>query len=464
MKNFYVLAPAVLALSIASSIGCWAQSASAPGSSPVQSAASDPVLDDAPVTAHLTVERAVEDALTGNPEIRAAVRRLSLAQMKTTTARSLDDPMLMVRDWDTPIRKPWDLNQAQLMVSLQQTIPGKEKRDLRGKIAGDDVEVASDELESLRQEVAASVRETCAALLRNADEMRLHNEQAAVLNQALSATLAEYTTGKVPQADVLRAQMALTRLSEHLIELEEERDGSRAQLNALMGHSPDEAVEIAGSYRTATVLPPIEELERLAIEHRPELAALRKQITKSGDESRLARLAMKPDLTVAAGYMLMPTGSFSRSAYMAELTMNLPSLNRARHDGETKQADAATDVAQAELNARTSTVFLEIRQAEIAEQSAQRRVKLYRDTLLPQAEAAFKASTAAYQNDRGEFTNLIDSQNLLLDIRSDTYKALSEEDTGSAQLERAIGAALPDINPAQSKTVIPNFNIERTSK
>jgi hypothetical protein len=52
----------------------------------------------------------------------------------------------------------------------------------------------------------------------------------------------------------------------------------------------------------------------------------------------------------------------------------------------------------------------------------------------------------------------------LLDIRSDTYKALSEEDTGSAQLERAIGAALPDINPAQSKTVIPNFNIERTSK
>jgi outer membrane protein TolC len=464
VKNFYVLAPAVLALSIASSTGCWGQAASAPDSSPVRSAVSSPAPDAAPVAAQLTVEQAVEDALTGNPEIHAAVRRLSLAQMKTTTARSLDDPMLMVRDWDTPIRKPWDLNQAQLMVSLQQTIPGKEKRELRGKIAGDGVEIASDELESLRQEVAASVREACAALLRNADEMRLHNEQAAVLNQALSAVLAEYTTGKVPQVDVLHAQMALTRLSEHLIELEEERDGSRAQLNALMGRSPDEAVEIAGSYRSPEALPPIEELERLAIEHRPELAALRKQIAKSSDEGQLARLAMKPDLTVAAGYMLMPTGSFSRSAYMAELTMNLPMLNRARHDGETRQADAATDVAQAELDARTSSVFLEIRQAEIAVQSAQHRAKLYRDTLLPQAEAAFKASTAAYQNNRGEFTNLIDSQNLLLDIRSDTYKALSEEDAGSAQLERAIGAALPDIHLAQSNTVIPNFNIERTSK
>ena len=189
----------------------------------------------------------------------------------------------------------------------------------------------------------------------------------------------------------------------------------------------------------------------MAIEHRPELAALRKQIVKSGDQSRLVRLAMKPDITVAAGYMLMPTGSFSRSAYMAELTMNLPSLNRARHDGEAKQADAATDVAQAELDARTSTVFLEIRQAQIAVLSAQRRVKLYRDTLLPQAEAAFKASTTQYQNNRGEFMNLIDSQNLLLDIRSAYYKALSAADAGAAQLELAIGAPLPTSKPPSTE-------------
>ena len=123
--------------------------------------------------------------------------------------------------------------------------------------------------------------------------------------------------------------------------------------------------------------------------------------------------------------------------------MPIPWLNRQRHDGETKQADAATDVARAELDARTSAVFLEIRQAQIEVQSAQKRVKLYRDTLLPQAEAAFKASTAAYQNNRGEFMNLIDSQNLLLDIRTKYFEALSAADAGSAQLERAIGAPLP---------------------
>jgi outer membrane protein TolC len=391
----------------------------------------------------LSVDEAVAEALQANPAIRAAVRGLSLAKLKTTTARSLDDPMLMVRDWSTPLREPWDLNQAQVMFSLQQTFLSKEKRDVRAKVAGDDVEVAASELESMRQEVSANVRKACSDLQRNGDEMKVHDRQSALLKEALAAALAEYTEGKVPQADVLRAQMALTRLTEHLIEIEEDRDNARAELNALLGRRPDEATEIGGSYGGPAELPSMEELERLALEHRPELEAQRVQIAKSKDQGQAVRLGTKPDFTVALGYMLMPTGSVSRSAYMAEMTMNLPRLNRQRHEGEANEADAATAVAQAEMDAEASAVFLEVRQTQIETQAAEKRVKIYRDTLLPQAEASFKATTSAYQNNRGEFQALIDSQNLLLDIETAYYKALSDTDAGIARLERAIGAPLP---------------------
>ena len=433
MKSSYVVAPLLLALSLA----CFGQAE--PSSAP------DPSLPAGPTAAPLSVEDAVAEALQSNPEIRASVRRLSLAQAKTTTAGSLDDPMFMVRDWDTPLRKPWDLNQAQMMFSVQQTFLSKEKRNARSKIAGDDVEAEASDLESTRQEVAAAVRKACADLMRNADQRRLLDRQASLLKEALSATLVQYTTGKVPQADVLRAQMALTRLEEQLIDLDEERDTARAGLDTLLGRRPDEELEIAGNYATARELPPVEELERLAILHRPELAGLRTQIAKSKDEAQTTRLAMKPDFTVALGYMLMPAGSASRNAYMAEMTTNLPWLNRERHEGESKQADAATEVAEAELDARTSAVFLEVQQAKIATLAAEKRVKVYRDTLLPQAEAAFKASTAAYQNNRAEFLTLIDSQNLLLDIQTAYYKASSETDAGIAELERAIGTQVPEI-------------------
>lgn len=390
----------------------------------------------------LTVDQAVAEARESNPSIRAAVRRLALAQSKTATARSLDDPMLMVRDWQTPLRKPWDLNQAQLMFMVQQTFPNREKREMRARLAGDNVEVASEEVETLRQEVAADVRKTCADLKRNADAFKVHDHQAALLKEALAAAMAEYTTGKVPQADVLRAQIAVTRLNEHMIELEQERDSDRAQLNALLGRRPDEPVEISGTYAIPVSLPAMEDLEQAAIEHRPELAALRKQIATAQDESHLARMAMKPDYTVGLGYMLMPTGSTYRNSYMAEFSMNLPRWNRDRHENEARQADAATAVTQSELDMRSNAVFLEVRQAQIDVLAAQKRVKLYRDTLLPQADAAFKAATAAYQNNRAEFAGLIDSQNMLLEIETALYTAEAAVDTGVARLERATGAPL----------------------
>ena len=354
--------------------------------------------------------------------------------------------MLMVRDWDTPLRKPWDLNQAQIMVGVQRSFLSKEKRDAKARIAGDDLDVASSDLEVVRQEIAVEVRKACADLKRIVDEMKLHDRQDSMLKEALAGALAKYTTDKTPQAEVLRAQMAVTRLNEHLVELEEMHDTAAAELNTLLGRQPEAPVEIEGGYAEPINPPSIETLEQTAIQNRPELAALRKEITKGNDNSQMTRLAMKPDFTLAAGYMLMPTGSYARSAYMAEMTMSLPRWNRDRHEGEVKQADAATAVSESELEVRTKSVFLEVRRAQIETQAAERRMKLYRDTLLPQAEATFKASTAAYQNNRGEFQALVESQGLLLDIQDAYYNASAAADKGIAELERAIGAPVPTTN------------------
>ncbi|MGA2850046.1 MAG: TolC family protein [Terracidiphilus sp.] len=439
MKTFRIAAPFVLVLCLS----CFAQSGPGRMDAPANSATG--------AVHSITVEDAVAAALEANPQIHAAVRRLTLAQSKGGTARSLDDPMLMVRDWDTPLRQPWDLNQAQVMLSIQQTFVSKQKRDLRAKVAGDDTEMAASDLESLRQAIAAQVRKECTDLRRNADEMRLHDSESSLMKEALADALAQYSTGRVPQVDVLRAQMAVTRLDEHLIELDQERDTAGAELNALMGRPADEAVEVVGEYSTTAQMPPLDELERLAMEHRPELAGLRKGIGKHQDEAQATRLDMKPDFTAALGYMLMPTGSASRNAYMAELSMNLPSMNRSRHDGEAKQADAATAVAQADLDAKAAAVFLEVRQAQIAIAAAERRTKVYRDTLLPQADASFKAATAAYQNNRAELSMLIESQKLLLDIQTALYQASADRDLGVADLERAIGTALPNTtNPERN--------------
>ena len=390
----------------------------------------------------LSIERATELALRNNPEIKTAVRRVTLADTKTLTAGSLDDPMFMYRDWGTPLKQPWDLNQAQHMFMFQQTFPGEGKRLARTRLGKDNAEVGRSELESLRQDISARVRKSFVDLLRNADEMRLHEKQAALLRDALATATSKYSVGKAPQADVLRAQIVQTKLVDHLIQLEQERDLARAELNTLMGIDPAAPLEIAGEYRHFETPLSIVELEKTAIDHRPELAELRKQVKVGEDEFRLARLAYKPDYTVGLGYMLNPTGSMARNAYMLEVSLNLPWLNREKHDNEIMQADVATEISRDELDARRAVVFLEIESALIRVRSAQRSMKLYRDTLTPQAEATFQAALAAYQNDRSDFLNLIDSQNMLLDVQTSYFKSAAEIDARLADLERAIGAPL----------------------
>jgi outer membrane protein, heavy metal efflux system len=391
---------------------------------------------------HYTIEQATQLALRNNPEIKTAVRQVSLAESKSVTAGSLDDPMFMYRDWGTPLKQPWDLNQAQHMFSLQQTFPGSGKRLARTRIAKDDVEAQREQLESLRQEISAKLRKSFIDLLRNADELRLHNQQAALLHDAVATATSKYTVGKVPQADVLRAQIVETKLTDHLIQLEQERDLARAELNTLMGIDPSTAIKVVGDYRPAAKLPGIVELEQMAVAHRPELAGMRDQVKTADDQTRLAKLAYKPDYTVALGYMLNPAGAMARNNYMAEFTVSLPWLNKQKHDSEIQQADVAAEVSRSEFEVRRSAVFLEVESAAIKVRAAQRSVKLYRDTLTPQAEATFQAALVAYQNDRADFLSLIDSQNMLLDVQTSFFKASADADSRLADLERAVGTPL----------------------
>jgi len=99
-------------------------------------------------------------------------------------------------------------------------------------------------------------------------------------------------------------------------------------------------------------------------------------------------------------------------------------------------------------NAQVNAAFLEIQRALIRAHAAERSLKLYRDTLRPQAEAALKAAAAAYQHDRTDFLNLVDSQNMLLDVENSYFKSTANFDARIADLERAIGASLPAASAA----------------
>jgi outer membrane protein, heavy metal efflux system len=384
-------------------------------------------------------------ALDANPEIEVAARRVAIARAHVPVAGALDDPMTMYRGWGVPLKKPWDYNAAQNMFSMSQTFMSGNKRDLRTSVAQSDVDQAQANLDAVRLDVKVRVQKAFFDLLLTQDETRIHAQHVGIAEQAINAARIKYTVGNVPQQDVLKAQVALTALAEHMIRFDRDAEVARARLNTLLGRSPDSPIEVRGEHAVLGALPSVESLIAMAINTRPDLVAAKAAAQRSQREQQLTKKVYTPDFTLSAGYMLMPSGQDFRNSYMVEGSMNLPWLNRKKHDAELAEATLKATEQDMELSALENTARGQIAEAVAEAQATQKLALLYQKQLKPQAEATLQSSVIAYENNKTAFVDLLDSQMRVIDIDIAWAQAVGEFDARLADLEMATGTPVDKI-------------------
>jgi outer membrane protein TolC len=390
----------------------------------------------------MTLSEVDAEALANNPEIRSLEQQARLAESRLGSAAAIDDPQLGYRAWGTPILQPWNVNMTQHMFMFTQNVPGSGKRALRYLVAADDTEIQTLLVEAKKREVVGMVHQAFYRLLRSYDQTRIHHDQVTLAEQVINATRIQYRAGTVPQKDVLQAGVALSRLSEHLIMFEREADSARAELNTLMGRSPDQPLDVVGQYGIIDALPSQTELVALAMRNRPELLALEVMKKQGTHKVQLAEKGFKPDFSISAGYMLMPSGSLNRNGYLAEFSMTLPWLNRGKHDSEIQQAREEATSVQAEYERQRAAISKQIRDALIRAESARKIVELYRGTLQPDLQNVSKAATVAYQTNQAGLLSVIETQSMSIEAEYAIYEALSNYEQSLADLERAVGMPL----------------------
>ena len=381
-------------------------------------------------------------ALLRNPEIAVAARRVAMVEARVPTAGALDDPQVAYQGWGIPLSQPWNFNQAQNMFMLTQALPGVGKRSLRTSVANEDVTETKAKLAAVRLRVRVEVRKAFYSLLEAQDALRIHDEHVAIARQAIAAARIRYTVGQVPQQDMLKAQLELTRLAEHMIRFDRDAEVARARLNTLVGRDPAAPLRVAGDYGVTNLLPSGASLEQQALQVRPDLMEAEVAAEKSRQEKSLAKKAFVPDFTVSAGYMLMPPSVNMRNTYLVEGSMTLPWLDRRKHDAEIATAAATVTEQDAELAALRAEAFGQIRESLVETRAAQKLAMLYQISLRPQAEATLHAAVIAYENNQTDFLNLLDSQMQVIDIDLAWLEAVADFNTRMADLELAVGAPI----------------------
>ncbi len=397
----------------------------------------------------LRIRWVIDEALRANPELQAANLRWDASKEKIPQARSLDDPTLGFTYFGEPVQTRVGEKQAGFTAS--QKIPFYGKLRLKGEVAKNEAGIFEEKYRTLEREVIAKTKSSFYELYWVYKSIKIDEENKELLQRFAKIAEIKYATGKATQQDVLKAQVELSKIVNELITLEQLKETAIARVNILLNRHPEMPLGIPEEVNITELTVSLEELYQKAKKISPELGISKYRIERDKAAYKLAKKQYFPDFTFGLNYTLIndlpssvlssPVGE-SRDSYTGTLSINIPIFQKRKYDAGVREANARLKSSEkVHRNIENMTLF-GVKDFHFKVQTAERLVKLYRDSIIPQAEQSLKAAEIGYQAGQVDFLNLIDSQRVLLDFNLAYYRSVADFGINISELERVIGTEL----------------------
>jgi cobalt-zinc-cadmium efflux system outer membrane protein len=158
---------------------------------------------------------------------------------------------------------------------------------------------------------------------------------------------------------------------------------------------------------------------------------------RSDDALALARHDYIPDFSI--GYMFQKTGPGLRDYYMLTLGAKVPLYFWRKQKPAVEQASLEKEAAIYQVRAALLEADSGISRQVVAIHTANRVIALYRDGLLPQAEATRAAAYSAYSSGKVDFQTLLSSVIDVLNLEQEYFRAIADHETAVAKLKEIVG-------------------------
>ncbi|KDP87245.1 transporter [Cupriavidus sp. SK-3] len=395
----------------------------------------------------LPLREAIAEALGSNPDIRAARQEYEAAQQRIAPAGALDDPMLEAGVVNLPVSS-LSFNRDDMtmkMVGLSQRFPYPGKRALRRDLATKEAESTLHGVQETVNRVTRDVKVAYFDLALAIESMRLTENNKRALEQFLKTAEARYAVGQSSQADVLKAQTQVAKMTDELIKLGRERRMIEAELNRALGRAPDLAAPVPHFPTLKEFAPRLDELRHIALASRPQLLALQSTIARSEKALQVARREYYPDFDVRFSYGQRdrsPMGGRREDMVSLTVAINLPLWRESKLGPRVAEATAMRDQTTSMLQAQQNEVSSRLRQEAANAEQTFKSARLYETTVLPQARLTVESSLAAYRVNRVDFFTLLDNQMTVLNYEIGYATAVVNQNKARAELEFLTGVEI----------------------
>ncbi len=429
----------------------WAQQAGAEASLPIKASASNSRESEAragaakhPAPAGISLKALVAEALEQNPEIIAMRRNFDMMRARVPQAKALPEPMLSYGyTGNAAFVPPFDIQKGDpssaRMLSFTQEVPYPGKLAIKGKMANVEAEAEWWNYEQVRLNVIAEVKDAYFDLfyLHKAIETVTKNKE--LVEKFARIAEAGYSVGKGVQQDVLKAQVEISKLIDQLTVLEQRRQTAEARINSLLFREPETPVGKPEEIKPREFTYSLAELNEAALANYPALKARRRKIDREQYGVGLARKDFYPDFTVGVTYFNRPG---MPEMYGVNVGVKIPLYFWQKQRPAVAEATASARAERERLENATSLLFFRMKDRYLAATTAQRLLKLYGTTIIPQSSLSLESAISGYEAGKVDFLTLLDNLVTLLNYELGYYEQLSNQEKAIAALEPFVGVNL----------------------
>ncbi len=378
----------------------------------------------------VTLAQAVATALRDNPQITQATHQVLSARNNLSGQRAPVNPTAGFANLNNTVTS---INPADPSnYSFYGTVETSGRQRIRTQEARAQLEQSQADAQTIRLTVRQNATNAYIAL-QVANQSLLNEQEAYATSLRLRDLIRkQFELEAAPEADAIRAEIALTQEEQNLITAVGSVKQARATLNSQMGRAPDTPVDTSEPLAYTPLNVDLAQLQTRAELARPEIRSGEAQERELSATVKMQRSLYTPDL-------LLGTDARFRSV---QLGFTAPLFDFGSIRGAVRKAREDVLAQRAETEQTRQQVRLGVQNAYDALQQARKSVLLYNNRergILARSTSLLERVQQGYSLGASTVLDLITAQDTLRQARNSYYTALGNYRQAIAQVETAIG-------------------------
>lgn len=389
-------------------------------------------------------------ALRRNPGVEAARRRWLAAIYVEPQAASLPDPMIEGGLQIGPVEAGMD---RQWNFGVRQELPWWRKLWARAKMSAAEADIARLRYESAARDLIIEVKDAYYELYYLDQAILITRKIEELLKNEGILAYSELSAGRTQLNEAFRAESQAAQLAYDRILLAEQRAAQSERLRSLLNLPPNTPVGPVAAAPVYEVSNDLNALYQRAETWSQMLGMRGLEIEKAQYETYLAKWERFPNISLGWMYLANVPGMMGDSMNMGLGAINLPIWEQ-RNRAMIREKQAMEEAMKREALEDTNNVRKAVAQTYFEVSLTDRLARLYRETLLPQAEAVMHQAEIDFRNDQAAFSSVLETTMAYHNFLLAYQRALSDHGQAISRLEMALGTTAEprDASPTPNLT------------